>query len=94
MRNCGNGWSARDIIRGHIKCVVVIQCKDSVMDNSTTRVEGYSFGFKFSFLPGYIGVSAAAVLSNAGAAYGTAKAGLGIGSMGVRSPQLVMRNMM
>ncbi|CAN0340470.1 unnamed protein product, partial [Laminaria digitata] len=32
------------------------------------------------------------VLSDGGAAYGTAKAGMGIGAMGVMHPQLVMRN--
>lgn len=31
-------------------------------------------------------------MADAGAAYGTAKAGMGIGSMGVMHPQLVMRN--
>mmetsp|Transcript_16703 Transcript_16703/g.24530 ORF Transcript_16703/g.24530 Transcript_16703/m.24530 type:complete len:166 (-) Transcript_16703:292-789(-) len=41
---------------------------------------------------GFLGVSAALVLANTGAAYGTAKAGMGIGSMGVMSPHLVMRN--
>lgn len=30
--------------------------------------------------------------ADGGAAYGTAKAGMGIGSMGVMHPQLVMRN--
>ncbi|CAM9872643.1 unnamed protein product, partial [Discosporangium mesarthrocarpum] len=43
-------------------------------------------------LVGFLGVTAALVLANTGAAYGTAKAGLGIGSMGVMHPQLVMRN--
>lgn len=32
------------------------------------------------------------ILSDGGAAYGTAKAGMGIGAMGVMHPQLVMRN--
>lgn len=31
-------------------------------------------------------------LADTGAAYGTAKAGMGIGSMGVMHPTLVMRN--
>lgn len=31
-------------------------------------------------------------MADTGAAYGTAKAGMGIGSMGVMHPQLVMRN--
>ncbi|CAM9899843.1 unnamed protein product, partial [Chrysoparadoxa australica] len=41
---------------------------------------------------GFGGVLFALVFANAGAAYGTAKSGLGIGSMGVASPHLVMRN--
>uniref|UniRef100_A0A6V1NP00 V-type proton ATPase proteolipid subunit n=1 Tax=Heterosigma akashiwo TaxID=2829 RepID=A0A6V1NP00_HETAK len=41
---------------------------------------------------GYLGVSCALVLANTGAAYGTAKAGMGIGAMGVMHPGLVMRN--
>mmetsp|Transcript_23265 Transcript_23265/g.30378 ORF Transcript_23265/g.30378 Transcript_23265/m.30378 type:complete len:165 (-) Transcript_23265:247-741(-) len=41
---------------------------------------------------GYLGVSCALVLANSGAAYGTAKAGMGIGAMGVMHPGLVMRN--
>ncbi|CAM9439747.1 unnamed protein product [Phaeothamnion confervicola] len=43
-------------------------------------------------LPGFMGVAAALVLANTGAAYGTAKSGLGIGSMGVMHPGMVMRN--
>ncbi len=74
--------------------MIVIQGKDPVMDIVTAMVQGHDFGLIFSSHTGYLGVSAAAVLSNAGAAYGTAKAGLGIGSMGVMSPHLVMRNMM
>eukprot|EP00483_Globobulimina_turgida_P000836 UN00837 len=41
----------------------------------------------------YIGVASAVVFANMGAAYGTAKSGVGISSMGVMNPQLVMRNM-
>ena len=41
---------------------------------------------------GFIGVSSALVFANIGAAYGTAKSGVGIASMGVMNPQLVMRN--
>ncbi|GMH69158.1 hypothetical protein TrRE_jg8435 [Triparma retinervis] len=41
---------------------------------------------------GFIGVSSALVFANVGAAYGTAKSGVGIASMGVMNPQLVMRN--
>ena len=41
---------------------------------------------------GFMGVSSALVLANIGAAYGTAKSGIGIASMGVMSPGLVMRN--
>merc|ERR1719463_80885 len=42
---------------------------------------------------GFMGVSAAIVFANLGAAYGTAKAGAGISSMGVMRGDLVMRSM-
>merc|ERR1719472_621675 len=41
---------------------------------------------------GFMGVTAALVFANIGAAYGTAKSGVGIASMGVMKPDLVMRN--
>ena len=41
---------------------------------------------------GFMGVTCAVVFSNLGAAYGTAKAGVGIASMGVMRPDLVMRS--
>eukprot|EP00638_Chattonella_subsalsa_P010528 CAMPEP_0117796444 /NCGR_PEP_ID=MMETSP0948-20121206/11918_1 /TAXON_ID=44440 /ORGANISM="Chattonella subsalsa, Strain CCMP2191" /LENGTH=177 /DNA_ID=CAMNT_0005627613 /DNA_START=57 /DNA_END=590 /DNA_ORIENTATION=- len=41
---------------------------------------------------GFMGVTAALVFANIGAAYGTAKSGVGISSMGVMNPNLVMRN--
>ncbi|CAK4195915.1 unnamed protein product [Aphanomyces euteiches] len=39
-----------------------------------------------------MGVTSALVFANLGAAYGTAKSGVGIASMGVMRPELVMRN--
>jgi len=45
------------------------------------------------FFFGFVGVAASIIFSNLGAAYGTAKSGVGISSMGVMNPQLVMRNM-
>lgn len=41
---------------------------------------------------GFMGVASALVLSNVGAAFGTAKSGVGITAMGVDNPSLVMRN--
>eukprot|EP00903_Cladosiphon_okamuranus_P017089 g15747.t1 len=41
---------------------------------------------------GFMGVASAMVFGNIGAAYGTAKSGVGISSMGVMNPGLVMRN--
>ena len=41
---------------------------------------------------GYMGVSAALVLANLGAAYGTARSGVGISSMGVMKPDLIMKS--
>lgn len=41
---------------------------------------------------GYMGVMAATVFANLGAAYGTAKSGVGIMSMGVMRPDLIMKS--
>lgn len=41
---------------------------------------------------GFMGVTSALCFANIGAAYGTAKSGIGIASMGVMKPNLVMRN--
>merc|ERR1719231_1855244 len=45
-----------------------------------------------STLWGYLGVASAIVFANLGAAYGTAKAGVGISCMGVMRPDMVMRS--
>merc|ERR1719213_1280351 len=42
---------------------------------------------------GWIGCAAALVLANVGAAYGTAKSGIGIGSMSVTRPNLVYKSL-
>ncbi|KAK4535550.1 hypothetical protein CDCA_CDCA05G1575 [Cyanidium caldarium] len=41
---------------------------------------------------GFIGAASALVFSNMGAAYGTAKSGVGIASVGVLRPELIMRS--
>merc|ERR1712164_164627 len=41
---------------------------------------------------GFMGVTSAVVFANLGAAYGTAKSGVGICSMGVMRPDMVMRS--
>merc|ERR1712050_208934 len=41
---------------------------------------------------GFMGVTSAIVFANVGAAYGTAKSGVGISSMGVMRPDMVMRS--
>merc|ERR1711860_208931 len=41
---------------------------------------------------GFMGVTSAIVFANLGAAYGTAKSGVGISSMGVMRPDMVMRS--
>eukprot|EP01055_Gregarina_sp_Pseudo9_P002294 Gregarina_sp_Pseudo_9__2293@NODE_2614_length_935_cov_1815_686384_g2397_i0_p1_GENE_NODE_2614_length_935_cov_1815_686384_g2397_i0NODE_2614_length_935_cov_1815_686384_g2397_i0_p1_ORF_typecomplete_len174_score33_69ATPsynt_C/PF00137_21/1_2e17ATPsynt_C/PF00137_21/3e20DUF373/PF04123_13/0_028MtrG/PF04210_13/1_9e02MtrG/PF04210_13/5_7TMEM238/PF15125_6/4TMEM238/PF15125_6/1_1e03TMEM238/PF15125_6/1_3e02_NODE_2614_length_935_cov_1815_686384_g2397_i0196717 len=41
---------------------------------------------------GFMGITAAAVFANLGSAYGTAKSGVGISSMGVMRPDLIMKN--
>merc|ERR1719285_366443 len=42
---------------------------------------------------GFMGITSALVFCNLGAAYGTAKSGVGISSMGVMNPGMIMRNM-
>merc|ERR1711939_492018 len=42
---------------------------------------------------GFAGVAASMVLSTIGAAYGTAKAGIGISGMGTERPDLIMRSL-
>ena len=41
---------------------------------------------------GYFGVASALIFANLGAAYGSAKAGVGICSMGVLKPDLIMKS--
>mmetsp|Transcript_23109 Transcript_23109/g.35420 ORF Transcript_23109/g.35420 Transcript_23109/m.35420 type:complete len:203 (+) Transcript_23109:133-741(+) len=41
---------------------------------------------------GFVGCTFAVVLSNIGGAYGTAKAGQGLMAMGIRSPHMLMKN--
>ena len=41
---------------------------------------------------GYLGVASALVFANAGAAYGTARSGIGLAGMGVMNPGAVMKN--
>ena len=50
-----------------------------------------SFEAQWSFF-GWMGCAAAVVFSNAGAAYGTAKSGLGVGAMGVTRPKLIFKS--
>ncbi|CAK9075605.1 V-type proton ATPase 16 kDa proteolipid subunit (V-ATPase 16 kDa proteolipid subunit) (Vacuolar proton pump 16 kDa proteolipid subunit) [Durusdinium trenchii] len=52
--------------------------------NSLTGPSAYFFG--------YMGAASALVFANLGSAYGTAKAGVGLLSMGVMNPNLVMKN--
>ena len=42
--------------------------------------------------PAYMGIAVATALANIGAAYGTAKAGVGITGIGVRKPHLIMKS--
>lgn len=52
--------------------------------SSTSDPNNYFFG--------YIGVASALIFANLGAAYGSAKAGVGICSMGVLKPDLIMKS--
>ena len=54
------------------------------MSDNTDTDSAYFFGF--------IGVACALVFANLGASYGTAKSGVGICSMGVLKPDLIMKS--
>jgi V-type H+-transporting ATPase proteolipid subunit len=43
---------------------------------------------------GYLGISAALVFCNLGAAYGTARSGVGICTMGVKNPDMVLKSIL
>lgn len=47
---------------------------------------------KWAPILGFMGCAAGVVFANLGGAYGTAKAGQGILAMGIRSPELIMKN--
>jgi len=55
----------------------------------TTRVEICD---STSVFFGFVGVTSAVVFANIGAAFGTAKSGVGISAMGVMRPDLIMRS--
>eukprot|EP00490_Sorites_sp_Unknown_P024987 CAMPEP_0114659248 /NCGR_PEP_ID=MMETSP0191-20121206/17445_1 /TAXON_ID=126664 /ORGANISM="Sorites sp." /LENGTH=161 /DNA_ID=CAMNT_0001883855 /DNA_START=117 /DNA_END=602 /DNA_ORIENTATION=- len=57
-----------------------------------TPVDGFPNGTPFAMF-GYLGVTASIAFSCMGAAYGTARAGAGLASMGVLHPSQVMKNM-
>ena len=57
---------------------------------STDSSDG-QFVAAWSFF-GWMGCAAAIVLSNVGAAYGTAKSGIGVGAMGVTRPKLIFKS--
>uniref|UniRef100_A0A7S2WSL7 V-type proton ATPase proteolipid subunit n=1 Tax=Eucampia antarctica TaxID=49252 RepID=A0A7S2WSL7_9STRA len=61
---------------------------------SSATLSDFEFESCPSYAPfyGFMGVACALVLSNIGAAFGTAKSGVGITAMGVSNPGLVMRN--
>ena len=46
----------------------------------------------YSYFFGYIGIASALVLANLGAAYGTAKSGVGICTMGVLKPDKIIKS--
>mmetsp|Transcript_6981 Transcript_6981/g.13176 ORF Transcript_6981/g.13176 Transcript_6981/m.13176 type:complete len:207 (-) Transcript_6981:1662-2282(-) len=55
-------------------------------------LNNYSLCPKWAPVLGFGGIVAAVVFANIGGAYGTAKAGQGIMAMGIRSPELLMKN--
>ena len=56
--------------------------------NSTEEIDTE---FHFAYAMGYMGIVFALVLANLGAAYGTAKSGVGICAMGVMKPSVIVK---
>jgi V-type H+-transporting ATPase proteolipid subunit len=61
-------------------------------DNYYYDLNDYSLCPSWAPVLGFGGIVAAVVFANIGGAYGTAKAGQGIMAMGIRSPELLMKN--
>lgn len=55
-------------------------------------LNAYSLCPQWAPVLGFAGIAGAVVFANLGGAYGTAKAGQGIMAMGIRSPEIVMKN--
>ena len=62
-----------------------------MVQNTQYKMSNPNDSFTQSFF-GFIGVASALVFANLGAAYGTAKSGVGIASMGVIKPELIMKS--
>ena len=68
-----------------------LQFYDKILSKKRKKSDPSSYFFTTLF-SGFMGVSSALVFCNLGAAYGTAKAGVGIASMGIMHPSEVMKN--
>ncbi|URE31995.1 V-type proton ATPase 16 kDa proteolipid [Musa troglodytarum] len=64
----------------------------SILSTSVAREQGKTPGDETAPFFGFLGAAAALVFSCMGAAYGTAKSGVGVASMGVMRPELVMKS--
>lgn len=69
---------------------IKIPYQSVILSNLTVNMSETDMGPQYFF--GYIGVASALVFANLGAAYGSAKAGVGICSMGVLKPELIMKS--
>lgn len=70
--------------------LIKIPYQSVILSNLTVNMSDGDMGSQYFF--GYIGVASALVFANLGAAYGSAKAGVGICSMGVLKPELIMKS--
>merc|ERR1711977_46001 len=70
----------------HIMHALLNYCLSVLLDSYTDEPTSASFFF------GFMGCASALVFACFGAAYGTAKSGVGVAAMGVMRPDLVMRS--
>lgn len=62
------------------------------MYNIFDWINNHGYNKPNNYFFGYIGVASALIFPNLGTAYGSAKAGVGICSMGVLNPDLIMKS--
>ena len=76
----------------YLTIVVLVTHKQMIYLSIINQLMSCTTAYCPQYFFGYIGVASALIFANLGAAYGSAKAGVGICSMGVLKPELIMKS--